>query len=395
LVTGNGNFGGGINYSSMAGWIREGYAAASTDTGHRGPASATFVNDDVLIDYAHRANHETTAAAKRIINSYYGAAPRFSYYQGCSSGGRSGLVAARLYPNDFDGIAASAPNTDTSSQAFGQIWTYQALSSAPIQPQQLQLLHAAVLDACDAIDGVKDGVLENPMACQFNPGVLECRGAGDSTGCLAPAQVEAVRRVYAGPSHARTGQSIYPGLERGSERQWNAGPISFAVNYMKHLVFNDESWDPKTLNFDTHLALAKTRRARTLDVSPDLTRFTSRGGKLILTHGWSDLALPPRNFIRYYEEVMKQTRGAAQSTRLFMVPGGGHCGGGDGTSIFNATTALGTWVTTGKAPDRIEASRFTPDFKVDRTRPVCPWPQTARYKGTGSTDDAASFECRH
>ena len=395
LVTGNGSFAGAINYGSMSGWIREGYAVASTDTGHRGAASNTFVNDDVLTDYSHRANHETTVAAKRVINGFYGAAPKFSYYHGCSTGGRTGLVAARLHPDDFDGIHASAPNTQTSTQVFSQISTYQALSSAPLSQQQLQVLHTEVLTACDTLDGVKDGVLENPMACTFDPGVLTCGGTTDSTRCLTPSQVDAVRKVYAGPVNARTGKRIYPGLERGSEMQWTVGPISFAVDFFKYLVFNNPAWEPKTLNFDSHPALATSRRARLLDVSPDLTRFTRRGGKLILTHGWSDASVPPRNFISYYEQLTTQTQGAAQSVRLFMVPGGGHCGGGDGTSFFNAVTALDAWVTAGKAPDRIDASRFTADFNgFDRTRPICPWPQTAHYRGSGSTDEAANFECR-
>ena len=400
LVTGNGSFAGAINYASMSGWIREGYAVASTDTGHRGAASNTFVNDDVLTDYSHRANHETTVAAKRAIHGLYGAAPKFSYYQGCSTGGRTGLVAARLHPDDFDGIAASASNTQTSTQVFRQISMYQALSSAPLSQQQLQMLHTEVLTACDTLDGVKDGVLENPMACTFDPGVLACggtvnSGTVNSTGCLTPSQVDAVRTIYAGPVNARTGKRIHPGLERGSERLWTVGPISFAVDFLKYLVFNNPAWEPKTLNFDSHPERATSRRARLLDVSPDLTRFTRRGGKLILAHGWSDVSVSPRDYISYYEQLTTQTQRAAQSVRLFMVPGGGHCGGGDGTSFFNAVTALDAWVTAGKAPDRIEASRFTADFKAfDRTRPLCPWPQTAHYRGSGSTDDAANFECR-
>ena len=176
--------------------------------------------------------------------------------------------------------------------------------------------------------------------------------------------------------------------------RWTPEPIDFAVNYMKYLVFKDPNWDPKTLNFDSHLALATTRHARILDVSPDLTPFTRRGGKLILMHGWSDTRVPPRNFIHYYEQVRARTRDALQSVRLFMVPGGEHCGGGDGASIFNPVPALEKWVATGAAPDRIDASRLTAGFKIDRTHPLCPWPQTAHYRVSGSIDDAANFECR-
>jgi feruloyl esterase len=395
-VVGNGAFAGTISYPALATALAAGYAAASTDTGHTGPSSNTFVNQDVLVDFAHRAIHETTAAAKTVVDAFYGSAPKSSYFNGCSTGGRQALTAAQRYPEDFNGIVAGAPASYGSKQTFGQIWIYEATATpeAALSREKQQALHAAVLDACDANDGVKDGVLENPLTCKFDPQAIACK-AGDSPSCLTAPQVEAVRKIYAGASNPHTGEFIFPGFERGSEALWTPTPVSYAVDYFKYVIFNNPNWDPKTLNFDSDVAgAAKAANYKIFDATdPDLDKFTGRGGKLLMYQGWAEPGIPPRNVVTYYGEVQKKTKNAKDAVRLFMVPGMGHCGGGDGTSTFDMVAALDQWMTTGKAPASIPASRVR-NGVVDRTRPLCPWPQVAAYKGSGSTDDAANFACK-
>jgi feruloyl esterase len=400
-VVGNGSFAGTIGYAAMATALASGYAAASTDTGHSGPAANTFVNDDVLNDYAHRSIHETTVAAKRIVDGFYGGVPKFTYFSGCSTGGRQALQEAQRYPDDFNGIVAGAPGLLASRQAFAQNWMYQATvdPAAALPREALSLVHDAVLNACDALDGAKDGVLENPQACRFDPQVLACPsaplGAGTTNSCLTAPQVEAVRKIYAGPRNPRTGEAIFPGLERGSELGWSAGPVGLAADYFRFIVFKDPNWDPKTLNFDSHVALVASRpEFQPLDATrTDLTPFTSRGGKLLMYQGWAENGIPPRNVVTYYENVTAKTAAANDGVRLFMIPGMGHCGGGDGATTFDMIAALDQWVTTGRAPAAIPASRVR-DGKVDRTRPLCAYPQFAVYKGSGSVDEGANFECR-
>jgi feruloyl esterase len=395
-VVGNGNFAGTISYPAMATALAAGYAAASTDTGHMGQPSNTFVNEDVVLDFAHRAVHETTVAAKRAVNGFYGEAPTFAYFAGCSTGGRQALTAAQRYPNDFNGIVGGAPASYTSKQAFGQIWIYQATASpaATMSREKLSLLHDGVLQACDGLDGAKDGVLENPRACTFDPGVLVCREGSDPGACLAPPQVEAVRKIYAGASNPRTGEPIFPGLERGSELGWSPAPVGYAVDYFKHVVFKDPNWDPKALNFDSHVAEAAKAPNLIFDANEAmLTPFTKRGGKLLMYQGWAEPGIPPGNIVTYFGHAQANSENGRHAVRLFMVPGMGHCGGGDGASTFDMVAALDAWVVQGVAPERIPASRVR-NGQTDRTRPLCAWPQTASYTGTGSLDDAKNFVCK-
>jgi len=394
-VVGNGGFAGTISYPAMANALAAGYAAASTDTGHTGPSSNTFANEDVLIDFAHRAIHEATVAAKTTVNGFYGNAPRFSYFAGCSTGGRQALTAAQRYPEDFNGIVAGAPASHTSTQAFGQIWFAQALGdpAGALPREKLALVHDAVLNACDGLDGAKDGVLENPLACTFDPKVLACKAGSDPASCLTDAQVTTVQKVYAGPSNPSSGKQIYVGLERGSEPGWNPVPVSYAVDYFKYIVFKDPNWDPKTINYDSHVKQAATGDNLIFDANKtDMSAFTKRGGKLILYQGWGEPGIPPANLVRYYGEIQSKTSGAKDAVRLFMVPGMGHCGGGTGVNTFDMVTPLDQWVTAGNAPTQIPASRVRSGVS-DRTRPLCAYPQIAIYKGTGSLDDAANFSC--
>lgn len=397
-VVGNGAFAGTISHAAMATALAAGYATASTDTGHTGPSANTFVNKEVLTDFAHRAIHETTAAAKKVVDGFYGAAPRLSYFNGCSTGGRQALTAAQRYPDDFDGIIAGDAAAHGLSLAFGQIWFYQAMSRNPaslIPRDKLAVMHGAVLEACDANDGARDGVLENPMACRFDPNVLACAGGGDGPSCLTPPQVEAAQKIYGGARNTRTGSPIFPGLEVGSEVNWSPQPVGYAVDLFKYLVFKNPNWDPNSLNFDGHFVLTAEDEFTVLNAdNPDLAPFFTSGGKLLMYHGWSDPGIPARASISYYETARAKTGAAAdQSLRLFMVPGMGHCGGGQGVNTFDMVAALDQWVTTGTAPATIPASRVR-EGKVERTRPLCAYPQFAVYKGSGSIDDAASFECR-
>jgi feruloyl esterase len=392
-VVGNGGFAGTISYPAMATALAAGYAAASTDTGHTGPAANTFATEDALVDFAHRAIHETAVAAKRMVDRFYSTPLRASYFNGCSTGGRQAVTAAQRYPDDFDGIIAGAPAFHTSRQAFGQIWNAQAMAGAGFTREQLQLVHDAVLESCDGLDGVVDGVIENPLACRFDPSRLAC-GSGRDGACLSPEQVEAVRGIHAGASNPRTGEPIYTGLEPGSELGWSATPVGYAVDYFRYLVFDDPSWNPATLDFDSHLALTATPRARLFDAAEtDLGPFVRRGGRLLLYQGWAEPGIPPRALVHYHERILRDTPGAAEAVRLFMVPGMGHCGGGAGTSTFDMVAALDRWVESGEPPDRVPASRVR-DGQVDRTRPLCAWPATAVYTGTGSTDDERHFVCR-
>ena len=395
-VVGNGAFAGTISYPAMATALAAGYATASTDTGHTGPSSNTFANQDVIIDFAYRAIHETAITARKTTETFYGSSPKASYFNGCSTGGRQALTEAQRFPDDFDGIVAGAPAINGLKQTFGQIWIYQA-TAAPataLSKEKLQALHQAVLNACDANDGVKDGVLENPLSCKFDPKVLACKGE-DTASCLTPPQVEAVRKIYAGASNPRTGASIFPGFERGSELGWSPMPVSYAVDFLRYVIFKNADWDPKTLNFDVDLTRAvHTQNAKVFDATDaNLDRFVAHGGKLLMYQGWAEQGIPPRNLVTYDDEVRQHTKGASDNVRLFMVPGMAHCGGGDGTSTFDMVAALDQWTTTGKAPASIPASRVR-NGVADRTRPLCAWPQVATYTGSGSTDEAKNFVCK-
>ncbi len=401
---GNGAYAGAIGYPGLGTAVAQGYAAASTDTGHTG-GSASFAmgHPERLIDFAYRGVHEMTLAAKKIISAYYGSAAKRAYWNGCSTGGRQALTEAQRFPEDYDGILAGAPANYTSHMTAAQLWIGQAVHQSDasyIPPQKYPAIHAAVLAACDALDGVKDGVLEDPTRCHFDPGVLACKGA-DGPSCLTAPQVEAARKIYSGPVSPRTKQQIFPGLEPGSENGWAglAGPEAFAyaLERFRFIALQDPNWDFHTLNLDTDVALAEKADGDVMNaIDPNLKPFFGHGGKLLMYHGWNDPLIAPLNSVHYYTSVVDTLGGAAKtesSIRLFMVPGMNHCRGGDGTDNFDAIGTLDQWVENGKAPEQIIASHRT-NGAADRTRPLCPYPQVAVYKGSGSTDDAANFSCK-
>jgi feruloyl esterase len=399
---GNGAWAGTIAYPALGAALSSGYAAASTDTGHTGN-TATFVpgHPEKMIDYGYRAVHEMTAAAKAIAAAFYGNAPRVSYWNGCSTGGRQGLMEALRYPTDYDGIIAGAPVNFRTHQLAWELWVAQAVhrdDARYIPPEKYPVIHRAALDACDAQDGVKDGLISDPTKCHFDPGVLACR-SGDGAACLTAAQVDAARRIYSPAVNPATGQEIFPALQPGSELGWGglAGPqaVREALEFFQYVVYNDPTWDFRTLSWDRAAADADRSAAEVLNVTdPRLKPFLDRGGKLLIYHGWNDQLVAPVNSVNYYEQIISATgKASANSVRLFMIPGMNHCQGGAGPDTFDRMKVIEQWVEYGQTPGRIIASHATAGV-VDRTRPLCPYPEVARYTGTGSTDEAANFVCR-
>ena len=401
-ANGNGGWPGSITPNTLASGMQRGYATAMTDTGHEG-GSASFAmgHPEKVIDFGYRSTHEMATTGKALIKAFYGRDAKHAYWNGCSAGGRQGLMEAQRYPEDFDAIVAGSPGLNWTGRSTQAVWIAQAAhkeEGAAIPAAKFAVIHDAVLEACDARDGVKDGVVDEPRKCSFDPKVLACKGADDGT-CLTAAQVETVRKIYSDVTNPRTKQVIFQRHEPGSEMGWNTmagpNPLGLGLDLFKYVVYQDTNWDYKTMNFDSDLDRAYKADAAMDAMNPDLSKFVDRGGKMIQYHGWADPQISPGSSVAYYQSVVEKMGPAKvqQNYRLFMVPGMAHCGGGDGTSTFDMLTALEQWVDTGKAPDRIEASRVR-NGQTDRTRPLCPYPQVASYKGSGSTDDTANFVCK-
>ena len=438
---GNGGFAGQILYPSMAVAIAEGYATASTDTGHTGtPIDASWAlgHPDKIVDFGWRAVHEMTVRAKAIIQAFYGEPAKKSYFSGCSNGGRQALMEAQRFPEDYDGIIAGAPANYWTKVFAAFIWNMQATQATPesyIGAKKIPAIGKAVVEACDANDGVKDGVLNDPRECHFDPKVLLCK-EGDADSCLTAPQVTALKKIYDGPVDSK-GKQMFPGFLPGGEEggggwaTWiSMGPGKdlqglFASGFFNNMIVsNDKNKAPidlKTVNVEAAVKLADEQQARTFNaVDPDLKPFMARGGKLIVYHGWSDAALPPQASVNYFNSVEARLGQSATASfmRLYMAPGVQHCAGGPGPNSFgqfapagdarhDLNQALEQWVEKGAAPDRIIATRNVrgPEQDEDErsgserakgakmTRPLCPYPRAAKYKGTGDTNDAANFEC--
>ena len=402
-AVGNGGWAGTISYANMADALKEGYATSSTDTGHSVPnGSFALGHPEKLIDFGYRSEHEMTVKAKAVIQAFYGKAPKFSYWNSCSTGGRMGLKEAQLYPQDFDGIIAGDPVNPRARNAAQQMWVALAVhkdEASYIPPEKYGMVHKAVLEACDAIDGLKDGLIQDPTRCHFDPMVLECKGA-DGPACLTTPQVEAARKILGPGKNPRTGEFLFPGLAPGTELGWrvSGGPEAPAnsLDHFKYVVFQNPNWDWRTFNFDADVARTDEADKGLLNATdPNLKPFLSHG-KLLQYHGWADPNVAPEFSINYYKKVVDTLGGESKtrdSYRLFMVPGMAHCGGGEGPNVFETMPVIAQWVEKKKAPEQIVASHLT-DGKVDRTRPLCPYPQVAKYKGSGSIDDAANFSCK-
>ena len=419
---GNGGFAGTINYAGLVDAVRNGYATASTDTGHQENVNTSaewaLNHPEKVIDFGYRAIHETAVTAKALIQGFYGEAPKKSYFNSCSNGGRQALMEAQRYPADYDGIIAGAPAyywTHLLTMGGRNIKATLADPATYYSAKKLPAITAAALAQCDATDGVKDGVIENPLTCRFNPAVLLCKGE-ENDQCLTAPQMKAVASAYE-PLRDAAGKAIFPALspggeaDRGAWANWVTGDapekgaiFAFATNFYKYIVYSDPNWSYKTFDVARDLKAAVAKAASTLNATAtDLSAFQKRGGKLLLYHGWSDAAIPGASSVKYFDEVTaKMSAKTTESfVRLYMAPGVGHCAGGAGPSVFgqagtpsadrtkNIDAALEAWVEQSIAPESIIAAK--PDGS--RTRPLCPWPQIAKYKGSGSTDDAANFTC--
>jgi feruloyl esterase len=393
LGVGNGGFSGSISYGALADGIRRGYATASTDTGHEG-ASGRFAlgQPQKVIDFGYRAVHEMTTVARQLVSDFYAHPAQRAYWVGCSAGGRQGLQSAQRYPEDYDGIVAGAPALDWTGRASSALRVAQEVRARPdgfLDARAMTLLHQAALAACDAADGLSDGVIESPQRCQFNPQVAQ----------LSAAQVETARAIYDSPVNSTTGRAItglYPGSEMGWATWGGRAPFATAIDHFRYLVYGNPDWSLQQFRFDRDAARAETQDNGIINaLNPDLTRFFQRGGKLLQYHGWSDPQISPGVSPQYYESVARRIgdlERVEQSYRLFMVPGMAHCAGGDGAGSFDMVSALERWVERGVAPSEIIAQRQR-DGVVDRTRRLCAWPRAARYDGTGDPNVAASFRC--
>jgi len=408
LGVGNGGLTGAINYPAMGEALARGYATASTDTGHR--TQQGFFEDEWLeghherlVNFAYRAHHLLAVTGKQVVKAYYRKAAARAYFSGCSSGGWEGLSEAQRYPQDYDGIVAGAPAINLVQVQARSIYVAQMNLKNPqgsLTQDLARRLAAAAVEKCDSKDGVKDGVIDDPRQCDFDPAELQCKSES-SKDCLTEVQVRTARALY-GLMKSPGGMQLYPGAAYGASPLAEL-PISAKTEpghaAITLMLPEKPSWDVHTFNPDRDIpGLQKDLGATLNAMNPDLHAFEAHGGKLILYHGWADPLLSPYNTLDYYSAVVK-TMGGQEAThkflRLFMVPGMEHCRGGRGPDTFDAVASVDNWVEHGLAPERLIAARKGADGKtIDRTRPLCRYPQVARYKGSGSTDEASSFRCQ-
>jgi feruloyl esterase len=402
LALGNGGWAGTISFSAMATGLAAGFAVPSNDTGHTGGSAAFAVgNPEKVVDFAWRAMHEMTIIAKAVVETFYERGPRLSYYQGCSTGGRQGMMEAQLYPGDFDAIIAGAPVNNQLTLNTTQLDSMVRFLEKPelmLSREKVELVHNAVMAACEVNDGIDDGFLNDPLACGFEPESLQCANRRDTTGCLTRDEVSSVERVYAGV-FSKSGRLLYPGHAKGFELGWRipaAGsePTALQTDATRYLVYEDADWDWREFDLERDLGLVLQEAGYIEALSTDLTAFKARGGKILFYHGWNDPGPSPLNTISYYNDVLA-TMGPDQSDwmRLFLVPGMGHCAGGIGPDQADYLSAIDAWVEDGIAPARIAVSRMR-EGEVDMTRPLCPYPEVATWDGAGDPNDAASFSCR-
>jgi feruloyl esterase len=397
LAVGSGGWGGSIGYGALASGLRRGYAVSATDDGHTG-GSGDFIpgHPEKFIDFGYRAEHEMSVVSHSLIQKFYGEAPRYSYWEGCSGGGREGLIQAARYPEEFDGIIAGDPaNIRRNSWA---LWLANETFKDPaalIPPAKYAMVHEAVLKQCDAADGLKDGLISDPESCHPDLKPLACK-AGDAADCLTPKQLHSAE-ILMSPAMGKTGTIYFPRLEPGTELRWartGGGPEPAELFYdeFRYVVYKDAKWDWRNFDLDRDAAKAHAIDKDVDEMDPHLAAF-AKHGKLLISHGWADQQVAPGSSVEFYKAAVADSGKPAEDwVRLYMVPGMGHCSGGEGPDTFDKLGALEAWVEQGKAPEAIVASRRV-DGKVERTRPLCPYPQRARYRGEGSVDEAGNFSC--
>ena len=413
LGIGGGGFAGNVGVAAASAGLARGYAVIQNDLGHPSASALdpSFAigadgkpNVPGIVDFGHRATHLATAVGKDVIERLYGRAPEHAYWQGCSTGGRQGLAEVQRYPEDYDGVIAGAPvfNALVYSNAVLRVQAFHATPQNNLSPAQVPLIHTAVLAACDAADGLADGILTDPRKCTWDPAVLQCKGGEAPDRCLTAAQVETVRRVYAGV-RTRDGRYAAMPLMRGGESDWVARMIGNAqmplglnarlgAPFVSYIVMADPHYD--LLRFDPERDMARLEggiaAAEVYAQNPDISRFVARGGKLLLWHGFNDPGPSPLSTIGYYEAVLDKVPAAAKNVRLFLAPGVLHCGGGAGPDKFDSLTAMEHWVEDGTPPKSMLATKDGAAL----SRPLCPYPALPWYKGSGDPDAASSFECK-
>jgi hypothetical protein len=424
LMVGNGGWAGEAfdsagRVSVRARSLRAGFALASTDTGHsaaKEPGASFASNRQKLLDYGFRSLHVTAETAKKMIRAYYGVAPEKSYYEGCSQGGRQGLTIAQRFPADFDGIVAGAPSVDQVGTHSSRAYWAQVMEANPLPPAKLPLLARKVYEYCDPKDGLKDGLIDDPLGCGFRAGrdLPRCGTGQDGAECFTASEITGVEKIYGDVMAG--GKRYFPGWAVGAEvvvngrSGWLNQPVaegaglstwsSYGYQFLRYIAPTGKGaadGDAREVFGRFNLDRDAPRLAEARDIinadDPDLTEFRKRGGKLLMYYGWADPQLNARMGVEYVERVRGVLGAQTPDTvRLFMVPGMFHCGGGIGTSQFDAASALVKWVEEGKAPERIEAQRVV-QGQVVRSRPLCVYPERAVYKGSGSVDESANFVC--
>jgi len=403
---------------SNDGELRKNYATSTMDSGHWGESAFdgrwAYYNRVAEVDWAHRAVHETARVTKEVIEAFYGRKPDKSYFFGCSTGGRMAAMEALKYPEDFDGIICGAPALDyTGLGAIFSSWTVQANTDEHgkniIRSVDLELIQKAVLRACDELDGLADGMIEDPRYCEFDPDILLC-SQRDTADCLTAEQVQTLKLWYQGPRNS-AGKQLYPGgLALGSEQQWrlwhtgNSDDVGdefyylLGQDFLHYMAFQDdpgETFDIYDFDFDRDPPRLDYMAQIYNTVNPDLEKFREKGGKVLIFHGWGDAGIPPWKTIEYYDAVEDRV-GSREVTqdfiRLFLIPGMPHCSG-PGYS-FDILSLLEEWVEHGKVPDTMRVTKKDSEENVEWIRDLFPYPMRTVYKGGGDPKDPSSYECK-